>query len=177
VISVGNFDISPLAAALDLIRIALASFLTGSAERAVKHLERPWSGLPTGLTQQDNLPDAGLNELSIAAVSMAGEARLLAQPVSFEIPSSSLAEGIEDRMTFAPLAVRRLNQMLDLGSRILAIELTVAGQAVEHRGLQPLGRGTAKLLAQLRQRIPFMREPRQFPDDLEPVVDLVRTLS
>jgi len=177
VISVGNFDISPLAAALDLIRIALASFLTGSAERAVKHLERPWSGLPTGLTQQDNLPDAGLNELSIAAVSMAGEARLLAQPVSFEIPSSSLAEGIEDRMTFAPLAVRRLNQMLDLGGRILAIELTVAGQAAEHRGLQPLGRGTATLLAQLRQRIAFMREPGQFPDDLELVVDLVRTPS
>jgi histidine ammonia-lyase len=177
VISVGNFDISPLAAALDLIRIALASFLTGSAERTVKHLERPWSGLPTGLTQQDNLPDAGLNELSIAAVSMAGEARLLAQPVSFEIPSSSLAEGIEDRMTFAPLAVRRLNQMLDLGGRILAIELTVAGQAVEHRGLQPLGRGTAKLLAQLRQRIPFMREPGQFPDDLDAVVALVRTMA
>jgi histidine ammonia-lyase len=177
VISVGNFDISPLAAALDLIRIALASFVTGSAERAVKHLERPWSGLPTGLTQQDNLPDAGLNELSIAAVSMAGEARLLAQPVSFEIPSSSLAEGIEDRMTFAPLAVRRLNQMLDLGGRILAIELTVAGQAVEHRGLQPLGRGTAKLLAQLRQRIPFMREPGQFPDDLDAVVALVRTMA
>jgi histidine ammonia-lyase len=176
VISVGNFDVSPMAAALDLVRIGLASFLTGAAERAVKHLERPWSGLPTGLTQRDGLPDAGLNELSIAAVSLAGEARLLAQPVSFETPSSSLAEGIEDRMTFAPLAVRRLNQMLDLGARILAIELTVSGQAVERRGLQPLGRGTAPLLAQLRRRVPFMEEPAQFPQDLQPVVDFIGQL-
>jgi histidine ammonia-lyase len=67
--------------------------------------------------------------------------------------------------------------MMDLTARILAIELTVAGQAVEHRGLSPLGRGTAKLLAQLRRRIPFMREPQQFPDDLEPVVNLVRSPS
>lgn len=177
VISVGNFDPATLAAAVDLVRIALASFLTGSAERAVKHLERPWSGLPTGLTQRDELPDAGLNELGIAAVSLAAEARLLGQPVSFEIPSSSLAEGIEDRMTMAPLGVRRLGQMLDLAARILAIELTVSGQAVERRGAQPLGHGTAPLLAELRRRVPFMREPAQFPHDLDPVVDLVRSLS
>jgi histidine ammonia-lyase len=67
--------------------------------------------------------------------------------------------------------------MIDLIVRILAIELTVAGQAVEQRGLQPLGRGTGPLLAQLRQRIPYMTEPTQFPQDLEPVVQLVRTLS
>jgi len=174
IISVGNFDIAPLAGALDLLRIALAPVLTASAERAIKLLESPWSGLPTGLLPGDGTPDAGLNELGIAAASLAAEARLLAQPVSFELPSTSLAEGIEDRMTQAPLATRRLNQMMDLSARILAIELTVAGQAVEHRNLQPLGRGTAKLLAQLRQRIAFMREPGQFPDNLEPVVDLVR---
>jgi histidine ammonia-lyase len=177
IISVGNFDIAPLAAALDLLRIALAPALTASVERAIKLLESPWSGLPTGLLRGDGTPDAGLNELGIAAASLAAEARLLAQPVSFELPSTSLAEGIEDRMTQAPLGIRRLNEMMDLTARILAIELTVAGQAVEHRGLSPLGRGTAKLLDQLRQRIPFMREPQQFPDDLEPVVNLVRSPS
>lgn len=176
VISVGNFDIAPLAAALDLLRIALAPALTASAERAVKLLERPWSGLPTGLLNE-GMPDAGLNELGITAVSLAAEARSLAQPVSFEIPTTSLAEGIEDRMTMAPLAVRRLTQMLDLSARVLAVELTVAGQAVELRGLKPLGGTTATLLTHLRQRIPFMQEPAQFPHDLERVVDLVRALD
>jgi histidine ammonia-lyase len=140
-------------------------------------LESPWSGLPTGLLPGAGAPDAGLNELGIAAASLAAEARLLAQPVSFELPSTSLAEGIEDRMTQTPLAIRRLNQMMDLTARILAIELTVAGQAAEHRGLQPLGGGTSPLLTQLRQHIPYMTEPTQFPQDLEPVVQLVRTLS
>jgi len=39
---------------------------------------------------------------------MTAEARLLAQPVSFEIASSSAAEGIEDRATMLPLGARRL---------------------------------------------------------------------
>jgi histidine ammonia-lyase len=177
IISVGNFDIAPLAAALDLLRIALAPALTASAERAIKLLESPWSGLPTGLLPGDGTPDAGLNELGIAAASLAAEARLLAQAVSFELPSTSLAEGIEDRMTQAPLAIRRLNQMMDLTGRILAIELTVAAQAVEHRELLPLGRGTAPLLTELRKQIPYMTEPAQFPQDLEPVVQLVGTFS
>jgi len=42
---------------------------------------------------------------------MASEARLLAQPVSFEVSTSSIAEGIEDRMTMLPLAGRRLDSL------------------------------------------------------------------
>jgi histidine ammonia-lyase len=47
--SVANFEILPLAVALDYLRIVLATALTAVAERVVKLLETPWSGLPTGL--------------------------------------------------------------------------------------------------------------------------------
>ena len=50
VVSVANFEILPLAAALDYLRIVLATALASSAERTVKLLGAPWSGLPTGLT-------------------------------------------------------------------------------------------------------------------------------
>ena len=48
-ISVANFEILPLVVALDYLRSVLATALTSAAERIVKLLGTPWSGLPTGL--------------------------------------------------------------------------------------------------------------------------------
>jgi histidine ammonia-lyase len=172
-VSVGNFDILPLAAAVDLLRVALAPLVTASAERSVKLLMKPWSGLPPGLMPIDGSPESGLGELSVAVVSLAAEARLLAQPVSFELPSTTIAEGIEDRMTMAPLGAHRLGDMVGLGRRVGAVELVIAGQAVELRGLSQLGHGTARALQLLRQRVPFVHNASEFPADLEPVIELV----
>ena len=47
-ISVGNFEIQPLATALDLARLALAPVISSAAERAVKLLQAPLTGLPRG---------------------------------------------------------------------------------------------------------------------------------
>ena len=46
IVSVGNLDIVPVAAALDFARIALATVVTCAAERTVKLLQSPLSGLP-----------------------------------------------------------------------------------------------------------------------------------
>ena len=48
IVSVGNLDIVPVAAALDFARIALATVVTCAAERTVKLLQSPLSGLPAG---------------------------------------------------------------------------------------------------------------------------------
>ncbi len=174
VISVGNFDILPLAAAADFVRLALAPVITSCGERTVKLLEKPWSGLPPGLNPRGGV-DIGLGELGVAQQSIVAEARLLAQPVSFEIASSAHAEGIEDRMTLAPLSARRLSDMVVLGQRCAGIELLVSAQAIEARGTAKLGKGTAPAFAALRSRVPFLSEPGQFPSDLEPVNDLIRS--
>ena len=155
-ISAAQYEILPLAAALDYARIALAPLLTSATERTLKLLDTPWSGLPTGLVAEAGTAESGLAHFAIAAEAITAEARLLAQPVSFELVSTSGAEGIEDRMTMAPLAARRLAEMVELGQQVLAIELLVAAQAVELRGERPLGRGTGRLLALVRERVPFM---------------------
>jgi histidine ammonia-lyase len=172
VISVGNFDVLPVSAALDFVRIALAPVLTSSAERVLKLLAEPWSGLSPGLNPRRDA-GLGLGELGVADQALVAEARLLAQPVSFEVVSSSLAEGIEDRVTMAPLSARRLAEMVTLGNRAAAIELVVAAQAVELRGVKPLGKGSEEAIALIRRHVPFLREPAQFPSDLDGVVELV----
>jgi histidine ammonia-lyase len=174
IVSVGDFDVLPLAAALDLVRIALAPALTSACERTVKLLQRPFSGLPEGLATEFGSPDDGLAEFGIAAQAIASEARLLAQPVSFELASVSQAEGIEDRTTSAPLGARRLAEQVELGSRLVAVELVVGAQAVDLRGCSPLGRDTAALYARVRERVEALRGGGPIPQDLEPVVELVR---
>ncbi len=175
VVSVANFEVAPLAQALDLVRIALAPALTSAGERVVKLLERPWSGLPTGLVDESvsGSGDAGLGYLGIAMQSIVAEARLLAQPVSFEMASSAHAEGIEDRATMAPLAARRLAEMVALAERVVAIELVVGTQAADLRG-GTLGRGTSDARARVRESVPFLAAGALVAPDLEPLVAIVR---
>jgi histidine ammonia-lyase len=170
-VSVGNFEAAALATALDLARLVLAQTLTSAAERTLKLLQATQTGLPEGLGERAGLAESALSELGIASQAIAAEARLLAQPVSLELVSTTQAEGIEDRTTMAPLAARRLAEQVALGRRVLAIELLVAAQGCELRG-EPLGQGTAAAQARIRERVPFVRAGDPLPD-LEPLVELV----
>lgn len=174
VVPAGNFDAVPLAAALDFLRIALAPALTSAAERGLKLLQAPMTGLPEGLAARPRLAESALSELGVAIQGIVAEARLLAQPVSFELASTTQHEGIEDRTTMAPLAARRLAEMVDLGARVAAVELTIAAQAVDLRGRPRLGVGTGRAYELVRERVPFTNAGEALPPDLEPIVELVR---
>ena len=110
IVSVANFDILPLSAALDFLRIVLASALTSACERAEKLMQGHLTGLPDFLAPRQGLAENSLGEFGVTAQGLTAEARLLAQPVSFEAVTSTHAEGIEDRMTMAPLSARRLRR-------------------------------------------------------------------
>ncbi|NLE23226.1 MAG: aromatic amino acid lyase [Actinobacteria bacterium] len=175
IVSAGAYEVAGLSAALDYVRIALASMLTAASERSLKLLDTPWSGLPTGLLDQgEGGPDLGLSILAITAESLAAEASTLAQPVSFVLTSTSGAEGIEDRASQLPLSARRLAEQVDAGEAIVAIELVVAAQAVDLRGSSPLGRGTARAHRRLREVVPVLRAGGTPPVDVEPVIELLR---
>ncbi len=179
IVSVGNFDIGPLAAALDFARIALAPVVTSANERAVKLLQAPFSGLPAGLAAAFATPDDALSELATSGQAITVEARTLAHPVSYELASSVKGEGIEDRATMAPLSARRLADMVALCTRVAAIELVVAAQAIDLRaiggshGQGALGLGTGRAYRMVRELVPFTQADGTLPADLEPLVELV----
>jgi histidine ammonia-lyase len=174
IISAGSFDALALSAALDFTRIALAPVLTTASERAVKLLQAPVTGLPEGLAAEAGLAESGLSEFGVPVQALAAEAKLLAAPVSIETASASHHEGIEDRITLAPLSARRLAEMVQLGERVAAIELVVAAQAIDLRGRPQLGRATGALYAKVRELVPATGLGEPPPQDLEPVVRLVR---
>lgn len=174
VISVGCYDSVAVATALDLLRIALAPALTCCLERTAKLLQAPLSGLPGGLRSGPDDADGGLAELLWSMHALTAEARQLAQPVSFEIATTTAEEGIADRITMAPLGARRLAAQIDLGWRILAIGLVVATQAIDLRDPGRLGDGTAIARSRIRELVPFTSSQTPFPTDLERVVGLLR---
>jgi histidine ammonia-lyase len=179
IVAVANFEALPVALALDYARLGLAAAITSSAERVVKLLQRSHSGLPSGLRHAPGA-DLALEVFSATALALAGEARLLAAPVSNELPSTSLEDGIEDRMTFAPLAARRLTDQIDLGLRVAAIELLCAGEAIDIRRahgetIDPLGAGAQRTYALLRRHLRPVGPLGDVPLDLEPLLaDLKR---
>jgi len=173
IVSVANFDILPLAAALDFLRVAMAPALTSACERLLKLLQGFLTGLPDGLAPRQGLAENSLGEFGVTAQAVTAEARLLASPVSFEVVTSIHAEGIEDRITMAPLAARRLAEMVELGERLAAIGFTVSAQAIDLREPSLLGNGTKRAYELVRERVPFMGEGDPLPADLGPVRELI----
>jgi histidine ammonia-lyase len=174
-VSVGNFDSQPLATALDLLRIALAPVLTAAVERTLKLLSPPFSGLGEGLVPGEQSWQDGLSELGVAAQAVAAEARLLAQPVSYELVSTMQESGVEDRASLSSLAARRASEMLDLGARVVAVELTVAAQAVDLRELPRIGDGAGSVRSFVRERVPYLDRPEQMPLPLEELAVAIRS--
>jgi histidine ammonia-lyase len=79
----------------------------------------------------------------------------------------------------APLSARRLADMTQLCARVTAIELVVAAQAIDPRGLArpdgrgQLGLGTGRAYQQTRDLVPFTGSDGTLPADLEPLVELI----
>ena len=174
-ISVGNFDVLPLASCLDYLRIALAPLLTSAYERLEKMLQEPYSGLPQNLAARAGGVDLALSELGLIGQALVAEARLLAGPVSFEVTGSSRDGGLTDRITMAPLAGRRVCEMVALGERIVATELVIAAQAIDLRGVPRLGGGTQRLYDLVREQVVFTEADEAPPRDIEGVLRLVRS--
>ena len=65
--------------------------------------------------------------------------------------------------------------MVELGARVVAVELTIAAQAIDLREGPALGAGTARVYALVRERVPFTAAGETVPADLEPLVELVRS--
>jgi histidine ammonia-lyase len=160
-----NWEVQNLSSALDFVKIALVPPLFAAHERVMKLLDRFWSGLPTGLVGSTEQAESGLAMFQVLVCTYAAKLKLAATPTSFDLTTTSQAEGIEDRETGGVLTVATAGQMLALARKIIAIELIVAAQAVELRGES---RGMPRLdavMAEVRRHIPFVRIGDLLPRD------------
>jgi histidine ammonia-lyase len=131
VLSTGNFHGAPLGFAADFLAIAAAEVGSISERRVDRLLDVTRSrDLPAFLT-----PDPGVNSgLMIAQYTAAGivaENRRLASPASVDsVPTSGMQE---DHVSMGWAATRKLRQVLDNLTSLLAVELLAAVRGLQLR--------------------------------------------
>ena len=174
-ISGGNFHGEPIALALDFTKIALAE-LGSISERRTALLVDPRlnGGLPPFLAAASGI-DSGMMIYQYTAAALVSENKVLAHPASVDsIPTSA---NQEDHVSMGSISARHARTVLEHVERILAIELLVAGQALEQRletsaGAAP-GDGVAEALSRLRARVRHLDEDREPGPDLAAATAMV----
>jgi len=160
----GNFHGQPVAAAADVAVIALAD-LASISERRTAYLIDPARnrGLPAFLAHHPGL-SSGFMMAQVTAASLVSELKAGAMPKSVDsIPTSA---DKEDHVSMGMGAARAFLRSVDLAGWTLAIELAVAGRAVELRGVAP-GHGVSRALRVLREIAPTLDEDRVMHEDFE----------
>ena len=172
ILSGGNFHGQPIALALDVIGIVLAT-LAGLAERRLERIVNPdlSSGLPAFLARDPGL-ESGFMTAQIAAAALVAECRVLATPASVQsIPTEG---NQEDVVPMGMTAAWKAERILANATRIVAIELLAAAQGLEFlRPLKP-ARGVARTLAAVRGLVPSLVSDRPLSGDIERITAEIR---
>ncbi|TLY61207.1 MAG: aromatic amino acid lyase [Gammaproteobacteria bacterium] len=164
IVPTANFEALPFASAIERLSLALAH-VSESVTASVLRFENPAiTGLPRFLTAPGN-PGHGFGAVQKAVVALDSDIRTLALPVSLE--NATLAGNIEDVTNNGPLAVRRLNDLVEDLYQLASLQLLHAAQAVDLREGFHLGSGTKALHDGYRARVPFVAQDRILTGDID----------
>jgi histidine ammonia-lyase len=170
--SCGNFHGAPLGFAADFLAIALAEVGAIAERRIDRVLDHHRShGLPPFLADDPGV-DSGMM-IGQYTAGLCAENRRLAAPASVDsLPTSGMQE---DHVSMAWGAVRKLRRVVDNVRRILAVELTVSGRAVDLRAPLVPAAGTGAALAALRSDVPGPGPDRFLSPELAAAEELLRS--
>jgi histidine ammonia-lyase len=170
IVSGGNFHGAPVAIAADVTAIALAQLATISERRSDRLVNPALSDLPAFLTADSGL-QSGYMMAQVTAAALTSEVKTLAHPASVDtIPTSA---NREDHVSMSMGAALKAAQSLDLATRVIAIEILCACQAIDL--LAPLT--TAPALARVHERVrtvvPALTVDRPPAPDIDAIAALI----
>ena len=172
-ISGGNFHGQPMALPFDFLAIGIAE-LANISERRLERLVNPGLnyGLPAFLIKNGGL-NSGFMIVQYSAASLVSENKVLAHPASVDsIPSSA---NQEDHVSMGTIAARKAKEILDNSTRVLAMEILAACQAIDLRGNKGLGVGTEIVYNIIRGNIQILEEDRVMYPDLNKCNEILKS--
>ncbi|MCZ8042632.1 MAG: aromatic amino acid lyase [Beijerinckiaceae bacterium] len=159
-----NFDTTELALTFEAAGLALSHLAATSAARIVKLMNTAISDLPRFLTRHGG-SHSGFATTQKTAAALEAEIRHLALPLgAMTLP---VADGVEDYAPMTPAIVEKTHAIARRLTRLAAVELVVAAEAVDLRGQITLGRGTAVAHAFVRDRVARLDDDRPMGRDYE----------
>jgi len=173
VISAGNFHGQPLAFVFDFIAIAVTELGSISERRTDRILDPERSfGLSPFLATRPGV-DSGYMLAQYTAAALVAENRVLSHPASVEsIPTSGSQE---DHVSMGWGAARKLFDILENTTNVLAVELVCAAQGCEQRAPLEPAPGTGAILEAVRSVVPPLVEDRPVGADIEAVAELIES--
>jgi len=170
ILSGGNFHAEPVALAADYLALSIAEIGALSERRTALLIDSHMSGLPAFLVEDSGL-NSGFMLAQVVAAALASENKALAHPASVDsIPTSA---NQEDHVSMATFAARRLFEMLDNVTNIVAIELLAATQGIEFHHPQQSSAMLESVVGQIRAVSPKYERDRSLAPDIEKVVAMI----
>jgi histidine ammonia-lyase len=170
VLSGGNFHAEPVALAADYLALAIAEIGSLSERRTALLIDANLSGLPAFLVAEGGL-NSGFMMAQVTAAALTSENKALAHPASVDsIPTSA---NQEDHVSMATFAARRLHDMLDNVSNIVAIELLAATQGIEFHRPQKSSAVIEDVITAVRAVSPAFGVDRSLSSDISRVAAMI----
>ena len=171
IVSGGNFHAEPVAMAADNLALAIAEIGGLSERRIALLIDSHMSKLPPFLVEKGGL-NSGFMIAQVTAAALASENKSLAHPASVDsLPTSA---NQEDHVSMATFAARRLLEMAENTSGIVAIELLAACQGIDFRGPLRTSAPLEKARTMIRDKVPFYGQDRYFSPDIRKIQDLIQ---
>jgi histidine ammonia-lyase len=176
VVSAGNFHGQPVALALDILSLVLAEESIFSERRIDKLLSGHNSKLPLFLSQDPGL-NSGLMVTQYTAAALVAENRILGSPSG--LSNANVSAGQEDHASMGATAALKAKEALAHATKVVAMELLCACQALDilqnNNDNRKLGKGTAIALKQLRKFSSKVSSDRSLYSDVEKVSNFLQS--
>ncbi len=169
-ISGGNFHGQPMALAFDFLAIAMSE-IANVSERRIERLVNPQlSNLPAFLTEKGGL-NSGFMIAQYSAAALVSENKVLAHPSSVDsIPSSA---NQEDHVSMGTIGAVKAKTVAYNLSRVLAIEILAATQAIDISEGKNLGKGTDVAYKIVRDNVDYIKDDVVLYKEINKVAKLV----
>jgi histidine ammonia-lyase len=131
-LSNGNFHVPALAVTLDACAIALAQVASLAVQRCQRFMAPQFTDLPLQLTRRGPA-HSGFATTQKTLTAVWAQMRHLANPGSLDY--FPVSEAVEDHATMALLVAEKLGAMVQHAHVLVAVELIVAAQALDLRGM------------------------------------------
>ena len=170
IVSGGNFHGAPVSIAADLCTIALAQLVTISERRSDRLVDPALSDLPAFLTSDSGL-HSGYMMAQVTAAALVSELKTLAHPASADtIPTSA---NREDHVSMSMGAALKAERVLQLATRVIAIEILLACQAIDLLAPLTTSSALAPVHARVRSDVATLTGDRPPSPDIESISALI----
>jgi len=170
IVSGGNFHGAPVALASDIIVLALAQLATISERRSDRLVNPALSELPPFLTAESGL-QSGYMMAQVTAAALASEIKTLAHPASVDtIPTSA---NREDHVSMSMGAALKASRALELASRVIAVEILCAAQALDLLAPLTTSAMLARAHAAVRAVVPALTADRPPAPDIDAIAAMI----